>query len=263
MRRDILLPALALAGGTGGFLLRRWQWASAYDEAAQLFRPGAPATWAVAVLLAGLAAAFLLLCRRMRPEEDFLPAYRCPSTLFMTVMAASAFLFLGAGALGLLDGMDALAQWRAERAAAALAGNTPPPVSAPAALLLCAALCFPSGLAVLLLGRAAYREELTPAASLLASCPPFAGLAWLFATHLSHGSDPALLSYGFVLLAAGLLTLADRPGRTAALLALAFSLSALAYACALLRNGYGPAWPRRMLPRAGSGQKDGQTEEDQ
>ncbi len=283
MRRDILLPALALTGGAAGFVLRRWQWASAYDAAAQLFRPGAPATWALLGLLGALAAVFLLLCRGMKPKEDFLPAYRCPSSLFMTAMTASAFLLLGAGLLGLADGLGALASWREDCAAAALMGNSTPPVSYPAALLLRGALCIPSGIAVLLMGKSAYRGELAPAVSRLASLPPFAGLAWLFASHLRHGSDPALLDYGFLLLAAGLLTLAhydaagalfgcQRPrraafcalmgtavglltladplGRSAALLTAAFALSALAYAYALLRGCYGPAWPERMPPRA-------------
>ena len=31
MRKDIVLPALAAAGGAAGFVLRRWQLASAYQ----------------------------------------------------------------------------------------------------------------------------------------------------------------------------------------------------------------------------------------
>ena len=43
MRKDIFLPVLALAGGAVGFLLRLWQYASAYDPATELFAHGAPA----------------------------------------------------------------------------------------------------------------------------------------------------------------------------------------------------------------------------
>jgi len=279
MRRDILLPALVLAGGAGGFVLRRWQWASAYDVSTQLFRPGAPATWALLGLLGALALIVLALCWGMKRREDFLSAYRCPAAPFMSAMAASAFLFLGAGMLGLADGMGALASWQEDRAAAALMAVPAPPVTYPVALLLRAALCFPAGLAVLLMGKAAYRGEPSSAASRLACAPPFAGLAWLFATHLDHGSDPQLLRYGLTLLAVGLLTLAhygaaeaffvrqhsrrtvlcalmgtavglltlaDPISRSAALLLAAFLLSSLAYAYALLRNQYGPAWPDRM-----------------
>ena len=44
MRKDIFLPVLALAGGAVGFLLRLWQYASAYDPATELFAHGAPAS---------------------------------------------------------------------------------------------------------------------------------------------------------------------------------------------------------------------------
>ena len=46
MRKDIFLPVLALAGGAVGFLLRLWQYASAYDPSTELFAHGAPASLA-------------------------------------------------------------------------------------------------------------------------------------------------------------------------------------------------------------------------
>ena len=52
MRKNIILPALAVAGGAAGFLLRRWQLASAYQPETGLFVPGAPATWALLGLTA-------------------------------------------------------------------------------------------------------------------------------------------------------------------------------------------------------------------
>ena len=42
MRKDIFLPALAVAGGGAGFFLRRWQLASAYLPETGLFVHGAP-----------------------------------------------------------------------------------------------------------------------------------------------------------------------------------------------------------------------------
>ena len=47
MRKDIFLPALAVAGGAAGFFLRRWQLASAYLPETGLFVHGAPATLAL------------------------------------------------------------------------------------------------------------------------------------------------------------------------------------------------------------------------
>ena len=56
MRKDIYLPVLALAGGIGGFFLRRWQLASAYLPEAGLFVHGAPATYALLGLVVDIAA---------------------------------------------------------------------------------------------------------------------------------------------------------------------------------------------------------------
>lgn len=289
MRKDIFLPGLALAGGVLGFGLRRWQLASAYDREAQLFRPGAPATWALLAVLVLLALALLPLIWGMRPggDGDFLSSLLCPSTSFMTVMAASGFLFLAAGLLGPMDGMEALAAWRADVEAARLVGSTPPPATYPASLFLCAALCFPAGAAALLLGRAAYRGELNRPVSLLASFPSLTGLVWLFAIHFGHNIDPVLMRYGFALLAAalfalahygvagtlfgdvhprltcfcallgacaGLISLAGGLSRSEALLDLAFVLSSLAWAHALLRNGFGSVQPGRM-PQGGMEQE--------
>ena len=44
MRKEIILPGLALGGGLAGFGLRLWQWLSAYDAQTQLYLHGAPAT---------------------------------------------------------------------------------------------------------------------------------------------------------------------------------------------------------------------------
>ncbi len=289
MRKDILLPGLALAGGALGFGLRRWQLASAYDREAQLFRSGAPATWALLAVLVLLALALLPPVWKLRSggDGDFLTLFRCPSALFMTVMAASGFLFLGAGLLGPLDGMETLAAWRADVEAARLVGSTPPPATYPASLFLCAALCFPSGAAALLLGRAAYRGELNGSVSLLASFPSFTGLVWLFAIHFGHNIDPALMRFGFTLLAAalfaltcygvagtlfgdvrprltcycallgacvGLTALGGGLSRSEALLDLAFVLSSLAWAHALLYKSPEPVRPERM-PQGGQEQE--------
>ena len=116
MGKHVALPALATAGGAAAFVLRRWQLASAYDEETQLFRSGAPATFALAGLLILLALIFLLSVRGKKGEgpRDFLPAFRCPSPAFMAGMAASAFLFFGAGALTLMEGTSRLSQWRVD-----------------------------------------------------------------------------------------------------------------------------------------------------
>ena len=272
MRKDIVLPALALAGGVGGFFLRRWQLASAYVPETGLFAHGAPATYALLALTVLLAAAFLALAwSRGAAPDDFLPAFGCPEAGQMTLLAAAGLLLLAAGALGLKDGLAELQLWRA--------APDLYPLSTPFSQLLASVLCLPAGMGVLLMGRMAYRGELNAAACRLASFPALAGLVWLFASHLKNGTEPVLMKYGFQMAAALLLTLAhyyaagflfgrphcrrtavlallgtvvgitalaDGPDLFTAAVTLAFALSALALARALLRNIFGPAWPERM-----------------
>ncbi len=274
MRKDIALPTLAAAGGLAGFLLRRWQMASAYVPAMGLFVHGAPATWLLLGLIALLALAFALLVQEKKPDagpQDFLSAFTCPQAGQMTVWAAAGLLMMAAGALGLKDGIASLQLWRAMPEAH--------PLSAPAAQLLTGALCIPAGAAVLQMGKAAYRGTQDDAASLLASFPALAGVVWLFTSHLNNGTEPVLMKYGFRLAAICLLTLAhyytaafffDRPrrrrtaflslfGAVLAILSLAdspdlfntaglaaFSLSALGFSKALLRSTFGPSWPKRL-----------------
>lgn len=275
MRKDIVLPSLAVAGGLAGFLLRRWQLASAYRPEVGLFVHGAPATWVLLWLTGLLVLAFALLVQepeKHQGPEDFLPAFGCPETGQMTLLTAAGLLMMAAGALGLKDGLSALQLWREMPQAYQL--------SIPGAQLLTGALCLPAGLGVLLMGKAAYRGELDGSVSTLASFPALTGVVWLFTSHLNNGTEPVLMKYGFQLAAICLLTLAhyyiaafffDRPhrrktaflcllGAVLAIIALAdspslftaagllaFSLSALGFARVLLRNTFGPPWPKRLI----------------
>ena len=114
MKKDITLPALAIAGGVAGFFLRRWQMASAYSPETGLFVHGAPATYALLGLMVLLAAVFFLLVREKREGlDDYLPAFSSPGTGQMTVLAAAGLLMFAAGGFGLRDGFQALRLWRA------------------------------------------------------------------------------------------------------------------------------------------------------
>ena len=132
------------------------------------------------------------------------------------------------------------------------------------------------------MGRMAYRGELRDSACRLAPLPALAGVVWLFSAHLQSGIEPELLKYGFQLAAIclltlahyytagflfgracrqramffsllggalGLLSLADRPDLFTAAALLAYSLSALNFAKALLRSTFGPPWPKRLEGR--------------
>ena len=92
MRKDIYLPVLALAGGIGGFFLRRWQLASAYDPEAGLFTYSAPATLALLGLMVLLVLVFALSVQHKGGAEDFLPTFRCPEAGQMAAYAAAWLL---------------------------------------------------------------------------------------------------------------------------------------------------------------------------
>lgn len=270
MRRDITLPVLALAGGAAGFVLRRWQMTSAYLPETQLFVHGAPATWALLGLTALMALGFLLLVwKKTEGLDDFLPAFGCPAAGQMAVLAAAGFLMLAAGGFGLQEGFRSLRLWRAAPGMYQLSG--------PASQLLAGGLCILAGWGVVYMGRMAYRGRMNEQACFMVPFPALAGLVWLFAAHLKHGTEPVLMKYGFSLFAALLLTLAHydlagffygkpRPRRaafcalmgvTVGITSLAdwsdwftvfatagFSLSALGFVHALL----GGPWPDRMPP---------------
>lgn len=270
MRKQTVLPALALAGGAAGFFLRRWQLASAYQPDTELFVHGAPATFALLGLTGLLALMFFALAWKTRDGlDDFLPAFGSPSPGQMTVLAAAGILLFAAGLFGLRDGLSALRLWRADPGMYQLSG--------PGSQLLSGALCIPAGLGVLQMGRMAYRGGLNDGGCFLAPFPALAGLVWVFATHLKHGTEPVLMKYGFSLFAALLLTLAHYyiagflygrprprralfcslmgialgitslaggPGLFTAAATAAFSLSALGFSLALT----GGPWPGRMPP---------------
>ena len=205
----------------------------------------------------------------------------------MAALTAAAMLFFVSFALMGSEGLAQLRLWRMDPSGHML--------TYPAALLVTALLSLPAGAAVLLMGRAAYRGEMTPAVSCLAPFPAFTGLVWLFATHLEHGTEPVLMRYGFSLAAAallmlahyyvagylfgrphvrralfcslagaalGLISLADRPGLAVGCLTLAFVLSALTFSYALLHNAFGPPWPGRM-PSGAQDEDDEDPDNDQ
>ena len=172
MRNDIVLPGLALTGGVGGFLARRWQLASAYVPETGLFTRGAPATLVLMGLLGLTALAVLLLvCQRREGLEDFLPTFGSPDVGQMTVFAASWVLFLAAGGFGMQAGFRGLRLWRGNPELYQL--------SLPASQLLAGGLFVLAGFGVLSMGRMAYRGELNSVGCRLASFPALAGLVWM------------------------------------------------------------------------------------
>ncbi len=272
MRKDVFLPILALAGGCAGFALRYWQLATALDEQTMLFRSGSPATLALIALLVVLAAIFLALVRGGASLADYTEAFYCPSSGYMTFMAAGGFLMFAAAGLGVLE---TLSQFRLWQAGIVL---TPPMM-----LMLTAVMAVPAGLAALLLGKGNYRACLPATHPLLAALPAYTLLPWIVSLYQTHSRQPETMFFVFTLLgvicaelgfyfaacfAFGrpnpkvcLLTslmavvllmtaLADRPGFFQIVMSFGCILLLLAQSMALLRSMFGPAWPKRLLNAA-------------
>ena len=199
MQNQIILPGLAVCGGVAGFAVRKWLWLSAYDPASELFAKGSPAVMALGGFLLVMATVLFLLSKKAAPDRPGCVPPACPDPLYMCLMASGAFIFFGAGVLGLLEGMEQMQLWRSGMAMV---------LSYPAALLLCGGLCLASGVCVLAVGKSAYRPGSSEKTGLFAVIPPFTMLVWLFASHQAHATDPVFLRYGVYLAAAALLLLA-------------------------------------------------------
>lgn len=197
MRKDVVLPALALAGGGAGAAVRYWQINTSLVRETMLFRMDTPATMALLALLAGLAVLFFVLTRGGREMTGYPESFYCPSAGYMTLMAAGGFLMFGAAALGLLEGMEQLRIWQSARAM-----KLPGAVNLPAMLLLTAVLSAAGGLGVLLLGKGNYRGGLVSAYPLLAVLPAYAVLPWVVWLYQENSRQPQPMFYVFTLLAA-------------------------------------------------------------
>ncbi len=259
MRKEILLPALAVVGGGAGFALRTWQLSAAFDETTLLFRSGAPSTMALLILLTAAAAGLLLLVLGVKAPRQGAEAFFCPETGYMTLMTAAGFLWIAAGLLGFLEMRTQLALWRMQTG-----------LPFPLMLLLTALLCLPAGAGALMLGKGNYRCTRPAAYPLLATLPAYALLPWLVAVYQINSRQPALMLFAitmvgvvcaelglymaacfafdrpkprlciyFSLLAVVLLltSLADRPGLFTAVMSMACVLLLLAQSWALLRGG--------------------------
>lgn len=189
----------AFVAGCVGFVLRKMQW-MAYDSQTELFTGNPMFLLPLFVLLAVLALAAVRGGKKLA-AQSVTRSFYCPQTLYMMLMVASAFLFLGAGMLGMLTGVQKLTLWRYDPTTVLL--------TEPVSVLLCALLCFPAGVAVLLMGKEGYRGAQEPKSPVLSVLPPFAGTIWLFATHMEHATDPVLLRYGILMAAVVALTFAS------------------------------------------------------
>lgn len=100
MKKNFLLPGIAIIGGIIGFFLRKWELRTAFEPTTGLPIAGVPATYALLALSFGVAAALLLGCWKCRtslPYDQMFYAKEQPVFLLVTVVSAFCLL-VSAGA---------------------------------------------------------------------------------------------------------------------------------------------------------------------
>lgn len=184
MRKEIVLPAATVAVGAAGFLLRRWELATAFEPDTGLHIPGSPATWALIALSAALAAALVLLCRGKYPDfaGGYDQAFQAKgNTLYATAMILSAFLLLAAA------GGMVLSFLRRENTVVTR--------------LILAALCVASFACVVATTRNNFRGEGKGKYNFTLLMPAYTGCVWLIAAYQVRAGDPVQLDYIYELFA--------------------------------------------------------------
>ena len=201
MRKEIVLPSLAVGGGIVGLLLRRWELTTAFEADTGLVTPNMPSTWALIIWSALLAAAFILLCRGK--HRSFAGGYDAAfaakgNTVYITAMVLGGFLLLASAVLNYM-GIPAA---YAEAVAAVRAGNaqtTPLFAVLPRAIL--GALAAVSFFCVLSTGRNNYRGEGKGKFSFPLLAPAYMGCIWLIAAYQVRAGDPVRQDYIYELFA--------------------------------------------------------------
>lgn len=294
MKKDVLLPILALAAGAVGFALRRVQLATGFEPDTGLAIPGAPAGLALILLCVAVAAVLLFLCRgALRPFDGYDDAMVSHDPGVRAMGNAAGFLLIAAGACIAQEFLvNTWPELSAQAAAARTVGANPMSILLPGTLqtALAVLFCLGGAISLILLTRNSYyglgRGVRSPATLL----PGFGACYWLVLTYRSVSNYPVLQSYVYQLLAVLCVVLAlyqyatlaflkdARPQRALffSLLAVYFSLVALADApelwtallylsCllwltgqsfVLLHNGARLPWPPAPIPPSRDGGDD-------
>ena len=184
MRKEILLPVLAAAGGGVGCALRIWGLNTAFEPDTGLPIPGMPATWALILFSAAMAVVFLLLCR-----GKYLPfpggydqAFTARgSTLYVGVTVLSGFLLLGAAVLNVLSVLG--------------------PQRASFTRLILAVMCFISFFCVLFTAKNNFRGAGRGRYSFALLMPAYTCCVWLITAYQVRAGDPVQLDYIYELFA--------------------------------------------------------------
>ena len=205
MRKEFLLPALALGGGLAGLALRLWELSSAFEADTGLPVAGAPATLVLAGFSAAVLLALVLLCRGTGRgfQGSYDEAFQAAgSTPYLTVMVAAAFLMAGSGVLLLAQAGGVLSESLAASAGTGLglSGLFQLLLSVGRELLL-AILALASAASLFLLGKNNYKGEGKGERSGCLLTPAYTACVWLIVSYLDHSGDPIVLDYVYQLFA--------------------------------------------------------------
>ncbi len=194
MRKEYLLPGLAIAGGIAGFFLRRWQMDTAFEPDTGLPISGSPASWALLALSLLMAGMLLLLCAG---RHDTFPggydeAFYCSGTPYVTLAVASGFLLGAAGVLELMELPQVLRQY-VDLSFRSILAALP--------RLLMVFFCLASAACIVLTAKNNYRREGRGMRSVLLLVPSFFSCLWLISAYQQRAADPVLSDYAYQLFA--------------------------------------------------------------
>lgn len=185
MKKEILLPALAVAGGAVGFGLRRWELATAFEPDTGLPIAGMPATWALLALSAGMVLLLAILCREsckgLSGREDGSVFRARDNTLCAVAGVLSAFLLLGAAAAIAYEFLRGESRLFTRPILAVLA--------------VCAGVC------LLLTVKSRFRGPDRPKYDFAQLLPAYMCCVWLVCAYQVRAGDPVQLDYLYELAA--------------------------------------------------------------
>ena len=194
MRKELILPVTAIAGGAIGFFLRRLELATAFEPDTGLPIEGMPVTWALIALSAAVAVVLLLLCLGVGKgfEGGYDQAFRARDAApYMMGMTAGAFLTAAAGVLLLLKLPRLYAEASLETSGFPMFSLVP--------MVLLAVLCLCSAWSMLMLGKNNYRGEEKGKYSAWLLIPAYTCCMWLIVSYQEHSGDPIILDYVYQL----------------------------------------------------------------
>ncbi|MDD4715006.1 MAG: hypothetical protein PHT34_00425 [Oscillospiraceae bacterium] len=184
MRKGLLLPGLAVIGGVAGAILRNTERNTVFEPDTGLAVLWQPVTVALIALSVVLAALFFVSVRRMRPRTfpgGYAEAFYAPSSLYITLSVAAAFLLAAAGVLLVRD---------------AVAGDT---VSV--AWLLLGLFALFTAASVLVTARSNFKGGKQGKYSLFLLVPAFFSCFWMVLAYERQAENPVLLQYVYELFA--------------------------------------------------------------